>query len=144
MKYFILFNCFFISSLVFSQINSNHQLIFEYDLSGNQQKREYKNTTIILGDLTEEIQSINNLFEKSLKIYPNPSYGLFYVEWDNKLSTYLMNIEIVSIQGLMLNPIFDVTIGKLEVDLTLYNKGIYYIRFFFTDSSYLSKKIIKL
>lgn len=45
MRYIFIFICLFLCTILYSQISSNYILQFEYDTSGNQIKREFKNNT---------------------------------------------------------------------------------------------------
>src|SRR5690606_21858910 len=144
MRYIFVFICLLFCNILFSQMVSNNNLQFEYDSSGNQIKREFKNNTIIIeGDL-EELPFFSSQFEERLRIYPNPTYGKLFIECDREFSVYLSKIEIVSNFGFVQNVSINYLNRNLDVDMTKFDKGVYFVRFYFTDGSSLSKKIIKL
>jgi len=65
----------------------------------------------------------------SLKIYPNPTKGLFTIEIDNNILGEL-NIELISEQGRVIKNIKSEKAGehyKTEIDLTSQPKGIYFV-----------------
>ncbi|MCF8296459.1 MAG: T9SS type A sorting domain-containing protein [Saprospiraceae bacterium] len=68
--------------------------------------------------------------EAKIKIYPNPTNGIFTIEGEN-----LKSIEIININGQIIKKIQDThfdsaqcTVFKFEVDLSKQPKGIYFIR----------------
>lgn len=125
----------------YSQISSSAFITFKYDDSGNQIERKFSQLNIETdkNGIKDSISTIENL----IKIFPNPTKGNFYIEWDKTLIGDIAKIEIYSTSGLIkqfnIAPLQD----KLKIDITSQIAGIYFTRLYFLDGTIISKKIIK-
>ncbi|MCD4729949.1 MAG: choice-of-anchor J domain-containing protein, partial [Bacteroidales bacterium] len=88
----------------------------------------------------ENLSSDDQLFtDELLKVYPNPTTGLLYIEKPGKVFT---NINIMSVTGKLVRS-FDSSTSHEMVDLTDLNKGIYFIIFNNTETGQtLTRKLI--
>ena len=74
-------------------------------------------------------------------IYPNPNYGIFYV----KSETVISKIEIINLFGEVIRTIdFNQQFLLIEINLTAYSKGIYFVRITDTKRNVTNKKIVIL
>lgn len=72
-----------------------------------------------------------------VKLYPNPSSGIFHIKCDN-----IRSIEIINISGkLVYSKSFEGIISNININLRDYSKGIYLINIY-TDQGLINKKII--
>lgn len=87
-----------------------------------------------------EVQtSTPNILSSSVKIYPNPSSGIFTVEIiDNE---NINHIEITDISGKILQK-YKIESSKIPVDISEYYNGIYFIHIISNNGSAV-KKIVK-
>jgi PKD repeat protein len=78
----------------------------------------------------------NNVYTKNFEIYPNPTSGLFTINTNNKIT----KIEIIDLLGRILfvknNPD-----NIINLDLSEFNKGLYFVKFY-SDSEVSSYKLI--
>jgi hypothetical protein len=77
----------------------------------------------------------NNCFNGKLKIYPNPSNGLFTIQGDD-----LLSIEIVNINGQIINKSL-IKDKQFTIDLSKQHKGIYGLKLV-TERGIITRKII--
>lgn len=120
-------------------------LKFTYDDSGNQIERIY--TTSLPKTAEEPLideKSFAEQFQETIKVYPNPTKGLFSIEWKKEFSQYIAQVEVLSADALIQRSPLNPSLNKLDVDLTVKPNGVYFVRFHFTDGSIISKKVIKL
>ncbi|RLD83834.1 MAG: hypothetical protein DRJ10_02700 [Bacteroidetes bacterium] len=111
---------------------------------------DYNNDVIITGFTTPSMASsqfrtvkygtatgitTNNKNFSNVKVFPNPTNGIFIIEGNN-----IQRIEIKNVNG---GDIKDVTTNKkqLEIDLSQYPKGIYLIKVI-TDKGVAVKKVV--
>jgi hypothetical protein len=59
-------------------------------------------------------------------IFPNPSNGLFKIQFDVELE--VNNVSIVNQLGQVISFVNNIKSNKMELDLSEYNNGIYYIK----------------
>lgn len=142
MRKLIFLLSFFTGSFLFSQIAIVKEIHFDYDASGNQEVRRYWESHISTDETSDRSMSLSEQFEEILKIYPNPTHGLFYVEWEKEFSAYIDQIEVVSGHALIQKTPVNSTIHQLSVDLTIQEKGIYYVRFFFASAKPLHNLLL--
>lgn len=118
------------------------KLQFTYDDSGNQIERKFQ--LLVIGKQSEENILFSNLYEEMIKVYPNPTRGRLYVEWEKEVSSYLSIVEVLSASAIIQANTIESNQKMLSIDLTSKQSGIYFVRFTFTDGSIISKKVIKL
>lgn len=132
------------------EINPNggptiNSIVFSYDDSGNQIKREF---TIASDPLTGKESPEDNPLSEQLSgkifIYPNPTRGLFYIEWENEITQQVIMVEVLSTNAVVQTHRINSSVNQLQVDITSGRSGIYFVQFTFIDGSMLSQKIIKL
>ena len=114
---------------------------------------DYNNDVIITGFTTPSMASsqfrtvkystatgitTNNRNFSNVKVFPNPTNGIFIIEGNN-----IQRIEIKNVNGINGGDIKDVTTNKkqLEIDLSQYPKGIYLIKVL-TDKGVAAKKVV--
>ena len=114
---------------------------------------DYNNDVIITGFTTPSMASsqfrtvkystatgitTNNRNFSNVKVFPNPTNGIFIIEGNN-----IQRIEIKNVNGVNGGDIKDVTTNKkqLEIDLSQYPKGIYLIKVL-TDKGVAVKKVV--
>ncbi len=104
----------------------------------------YGNTTSNIAELTvlTSIETIQN--SDYLKIYPNPTTGIFTIETNNNLSENLriQSVEIINIWG---QTIKQLTMSSLQltIDLSGQTKGIYFVKIQTTDFIKVEKIIVE-
>jgi hypothetical protein len=91
-----------------------------------------------------EPSSVKNISETNMKLYPNPTSGVFTV---SNVRNIIRKIEITDISGRLLQNIelvnFDFTSDNIKIDMTS-NTGIHFIKFIAFDGQvYNSKLIVK-
>lgn len=118
------------------------KLQFTYDDSGNQIERKFQ--LLVIGKQSDENLLLSNLYEEMIKVYPNPTRGRFYVEWEKEVSSYLSIVEVLSASAIIQANTIESNQKMLSIDLTSKQSGIYFVRFTFTDGSIITKKVIKL
>ncbi len=125
---------------------SSKLIVFSYDNSGNQIMRQFVENFSPIQDKNEPQQELplSELFEKAIIVYPNPTRGLFYIEWEKEISNYIFQVRVLSASAVLQLLEVKNSENKLSIDLTLSQSGIYFVQFIFTDQSIVSKKIIKL
>lgn len=119
------------------------KLQFTYDNSGNQIERKFQ-SLVISPKQSEEDSSFSQLYEEMMKIYPNPTKGKFYIEWEKEISSLISMVEVLSTSAIIQANRIESNQNMLNIDLTSKQSGIYFVRFTFTDGSIVSKKVIKL
>lgn len=87
--------------------------------------------------ITAEI-SENKLFS-SLKIYPNPSNGIIFIENEN--AEALGNVYVFDVNGKILQT-FNNTSYKIQINLTNFVSGIYFIKVKNSNENYIIKRIL--
>ncbi len=91
---------------------------------------------------TTDITSVKFINDNDeILIYPNPSNGTFYVDFNK--SYKIENISVSDMTGKVLYNENINTSGKETLELKHLNKGIYFIRFNFSNKTLISKLIIK-
>jgi hypothetical protein len=83
------------------------------------------------------VSSLQNIKNEELKIYPNPSNGVFNIE--NRLNEN-MQITILSTSGQEL--LNTNAMSSKTIDLTSFNAGVYFVRIRTNDANYCNKIII--
>jgi len=63
----------------------------------------------------------------SVNVYPNPSSGIFYIEMKGSTSSENF-LEIVNLMGTVVYSQFSLIDGLIVVDLSSYQKGIYFVK----------------
>lgn len=85
-------------------------------------------------------KSTEHLKTTDLKIYPNPSFGIFNLESVNKINQVI--IFNVDYSREVLNQKF-INTSKTEINISKEPKGLYIVKVFFEDGSSETKTIIK-
>lgn len=73
-----------------------------------------------------------------LKIYPNPTNGVVYLEMSNNLSEY--NVKLTDVQGRV---VFNQLQTNHRLDLTSLPKGMYYVEIVTNDTSIVKKIVLE-
>lgn len=119
------------------------KLQFTYDNSGNQIERKFQ-SLVISPKQSEEDPTFSQLYEEMIKVYPNPTKGKFYIEWEKEISSQISMVEVLSTSAIIQANRIESNQNMLNIDLTSKQSGIYFVRFTFTDGNIVSKKVIKL
>ncbi len=88
------------------------------------------------------ISNDQNLSESNIKIFPNPSNGKFKIDLAN-LDAKDCRIEITNFSG---TPVYSLSSSDkttIEIDISNYPKGVYLIKLYIQDKSYVSKMVYK-
>jgi len=114
------------------QININDKLDFVSDESDNIDRFE-----IIF---EKSSSSVTQAMNSSVKLYPNPSKGTFYLTIGNNVKNYEVSISNITGQLVYKNRFYD---GYTkEINLNSKAKGIYFVKIKFNDKSIVNKKIV--
>ena len=120
----VLFMMFlFIPLSLFSQT-----MTYAYDAAGNRIKREIVLGGLRSSTLQEEVITEKLEVEKcnaEIRIYPNPTEGRFAVEINNISEDVSGQIQVLNIQGRLLEKRGIQSEGKIDFDLTGEAAGIY-------------------
>jgi hypothetical protein len=150
-KYTFTFMFLLITIVTFSQ----SKLIFSYDSASNQVERKYcKNgdcTTAksankkeeVIQEQLEDIIAENVEFDESLAIFPNPTKGLLTIKWSQNYNNSINEILLIDISSKTHQVPYVPGNHEANIDLSSWPIGLYIVRFFLTDGSTLTKKIIK-
>ncbi len=140
---FTLLVCFVfsLSAQQLGTIGTETKLQFTYDNSGNQIERKFQSLVISPKQSEEEL---SKLYEELIKIYPNPTKGKFYIQWEKEISSHISMVEVLSTSAIIQANRIESNQNMLNIDLTSKLSGIYFVNFTFTDGSIVSKKVIKL
>ena len=96
----------------------------------------------------EDLSAIAAITDEQLanvQVYPNPTDGVFYAQWDIPIQEFIGYIEILSYPQWALLEEFPFVQQPMavEIDLTAYPPGIYFVQFHFIDNRSLTRRIIK-
>ncbi len=80
--------------------------------------------------------------EPFLKIYPNPTTGIFTIEWQHNEKLADVCITILNMQGNMIYVNNAIKVSQLKFDLSAQPQGIYFVRVVM-GSEVISKKVIR-
>ena len=97
-------------------------------------------TTIITVQLCTGVDNISNDF--GILIYPNPNTGLFTIEKPSGLNKEVHVKLLDATSKLILDKVIPIGKQKIEMDITNYSKGIYYLQLIVEDELFV-KQIIK-
>jgi len=137
-------------------------LIFSYDAAGNQTQRLYClfGTNCIISRQTPESLSLKeevlvsietivdemeeNVFGKDLKIYPNPTKDIVFINIKSELIYKVESIKIFNSNASLIQELKFNADSKLEIDLTGKPSGVYFVHMHMNDgNNSITKKIIK-
>lgn len=76
----------------------------------------------------------------SISIYPNPSYGMINLSSENEINT----IQVLNFAGCFINEINQKNFEHIQIDLTNYPSGLYFLNVQFSDGGIEMKPVIKL
>ncbi len=90
------------------------------------------------------ISSFNTSAE-GIKVYPNPSDGIFNIEWSGDILSKNISIEVFNMLGekVMVRQEISSTENRFQIKLNNYPKGIYHIRTFCNNKSFSRKIFLK-
>jgi len=91
--------------------------------------------------INESTTSIYNIVSEQIMIFPNPTNGIFNIEFEKNIIN--ANISISNITGKVIYTNNLSSSLKHEVDLSSYSKGIYFIKFNLKDETLIYKLVIK-
>lgn len=77
----------------------------------------------------------------NIQISPNPGTGLFNLDFGD-LEGSSMNIQLISSNGQILEELKDIKTGAARMDLSAYTPGIYWVRVYNEEHSWLDKIIL--
>lgn len=80
------------------------------------------------------ISGVNDITAYNLKVYPNPSYGLFYVKGNN-----ISTVKVFDILGNKISVSYNKSSSAIK--FSNYSSGIYFINVMFNDNTSVNKKI---
>ena len=130
----------FLSLLFCLLIHGQKKIVFDYDKSGNREKRTVINLTksakAVHEIITEQVE------EREIKVYPNPTQGQIKVEISNNADINTCTITINSLGSGRLITRKKATFPTTEIDLSNQPNG-FYIMVINIDGKIVSWKIIK-
>jgi 5-formaminoimidazole-4-carboxamide-1-beta-D-ribofuranosyl 5'-monophosphate synthetase len=83
-----------------------------------------------------------NYMNSEYNIYPNPSNGKFCLETQN-LTTEPIEIMVMDLTGRQVYEENAVVTGKKEIDLTVQEKGMYFLKLKSGDRIFVGKLLIR-
>lgn len=141
MKKIVYITLLLIPFFAFSQ-----KLVFTYDESGNQIKRDkpaksgrVASEELIILETVEEQDAFSNDFV----VYPNPTVGPITLRWTEEYQGRVASITLSDMAGRKEEIEFKPNTTEVEIDLTLKPQGVYIINFHLTNGKRIDKKIIK-
>jgi len=130
----------FILPLLFSAVVAHSQVLqFDYDDAGNCILK-YRTVVVAPHGAPQKPQN-EQIGERTLTIYPNPTYGLVRVEISGNASESPINVMLSDINGKVLQS-FSTANMNFDVDLTSYLQGNYLL-VMVIDNKKSTWKIIK-
>lgn len=87
-----------------------------------------------------EVVGLNEINSENLvKLYPNPSFGVVYIE----LAQSIREVKVYSVDGRLVNETkFENLVSATKIDLSKFNKGMYFITLFDKNNFQTTKQII--
>ncbi len=82
----------------------------------------------------------DNLIVNNFKIHPNPTSGIITIDFDNSIDKNT-KIEILNVFGQKILPNIDYNNKSVEVNLSNYSNGVYFIKII-NDKNFKTKKIL--
>ena len=118
---------------------------YTYDITAVGYNNERGDIDVVDTDINEVVTlSINTGIDdvdfELIKIYPNPSKGIFYFEANNHLNTNLI-VKIIDVNGQVIYANYQITKTIEKIDLSNYAKGIYFIQVR-SDKYFKTEKLI--
>ena len=111
-------------------------VLFSYDGSGNQILRELS--------FKSQSRTFNKSYIDEMKVYPNPTSGLFNVSFDEDTFKKAKVIRIYNLNGqLVLEQPIEREKDTYEIDIQNQPKGLYLVSIELFNKKYLIKKLIK-
>ncbi len=89
------------------------------------------------------LTNINNIEANALTILPNPNNGIFNIELSNLIKNGVLNVYNANGQMIQSNILDNQPAGMLEMDLSDFAKGFYWIQIQDADANYTGKIIIQ-
>ncbi len=83
----------------------------------------------------------NIINDNSIAVYPNPSSGIFNIEWNSNENNSTTNYIITDISGKTIIEKNNISNSLFQVDLNQYPKGIYFIRIQ-SNESIITKELV--
>lgn len=114
-----------------------HNIIYTYTDSNSCTSSD---TTSITVELCTGIKDFP--YDGIVNIYPNPNKGYFIIEKSTNINTEVYIKLLDATSKLILEKIISINNQKIEVDITNYSKGIYYIQLIIDDEIFI-KQILK-
>jgi len=131
---------FFIVSIV--SLQSQNTVKYAYDASGNRIKREILLTKSAVATTTEPEVFTDQVVDRKVKIYPNPTQGQLKVEVENTEGIKNCTITITAMNTGKLITKKKATLPITDIDISNQPFGIY-IMLIEIDGEYTSWKIMK-
>lgn len=140
------YNIYYTSGNGVSTLTNYEKTIYQGKINeGDHFKIDVPTKSIVVVKKEEEISSVS-IINKSINIYPNPSYNQVNVEFESKEQEKL-SIELIEMNGNIVKDLFsgfsNVGMNNFNFDLDNFAQGNYLLNFNFNGKS-ITKKIIKL
>ena len=134
----VLLSLFLSFHLVFPQ-----NITYEYDNAGNRISR--KLVTMLRSDVAEENEEVTTYMEViedlEIKIFPNPTNGIIYIELQNLSNSSLADIALYQLSGMLIDRKENIHFST-EFNITDQPAGIYILKIIAGDKQ-SEWKIIK-
>lgn len=132
----------FISFAVVGPLHSQNVVTYAYDAMGNRVKREIVLPTKSAAANTEETFFTEEVSQRTIKIYPNPSDGFLKVEIENTEGIKNCTFTISALNTGKLVKKLKATLPVTDIDISNQPYGIY-VLLIDIDGEFTSWKIIK-
>lgn len=132
----------FLSIVMVGLLHSQNVVTYAYDAAGNRVKREIILATKSAAANTEEPFFMEEISQRTIKIYPNPTDGLLKVEIENTDGIKNCTIMISAMNtGKQVKKV-KATLPVTDIDISNQPFGVY-VMLIDIDGEYTSWKIIK-
>ncbi|XLS29171.1 substrate-binding domain-containing protein [Flavobacteriaceae bacterium M23B6Z8] len=92
---------------------------------------------------TNDKTQISDQINQHVVMYPNPTTGTLRLNWSEELKGKVSTVELLSLSGESLQTHPAEKLSEISFDMSSLEKGLYIVRYTFSDQSKIIRKIIK-
>ena len=138
----------YISLFILVGMTSKAQVIFTYDDSGNQIYRGTASGTGRMASSTEStsIPTLADQIANKIQTAPVPVKTVLNVIWEQNIKDYILKIDLLAYNSFQIMETVDVKskMGNSYVfDMSKYQYGVYYLKFYLSDGNIYTRTITK-